>query len=448
MSPFRHNLTCICFLFVLCGTMAVAAAKPIQPFDAVVQTGTGDEALVRSGPGTESYYATLKLSPGDKVHVLRKDPGGWYMIDPPPGSFSWVNGINVERTGNQGRIKANGVVVRVGAFNSTQRDVEQVRLNTGDTVEIIGDETIKSDKGHELWLKIKSPRGEHRWIKGSHLVELNPDGSPKVLPKNTARKPIEKPDEGDSPAVAVAPTKPRGKSMGPAILRDPGSEGEDAPLYGSAPGKAKQNSDPFSDLDEPAAEVPSEDATIREDLALLDQELKDILAKPAKDWNFSNQFEDLRALKEMSGKGPLTPGIDRRLAKVEQYQKIHEDAAYIAQRLNSIRTLEDNRTSRDPSQSPGSTAGGMIPNAQGIPRPKFQGAGIVHRLPNAQPGMPRYVIAAPDRRILCYLDSEPGIDLDRFVGQSMGLNGPRAYDARLRADRMRVQKLTPVQLAP
>jgi len=63
----------------------------------------GTNALVRSGPGTEQYYATLKLSPGDKVHVLRKDPGGWYMIDPPPGSYSWVNAVNVDPNGNQAR---------------------------------------------------------------------------------------------------------------------------------------------------------------------------------------------------------------------------------------------------------------------------------------------------------------------------------------------------------
>lgn len=449
---------CVSFLLVCLGSLSTLAAAPIQPFDAVVQDGT-DDAFVRSGPGNEHHYATLKLAPGDKVHVLRKDPGGWYMIDPPPGSYSWIIAKYVQRNGNQGTVTETGVVVRVGAEKSTQRDVEQVRLNKGDQVEILGEDTLDSDRGREKWLKIKPPRGEHRWIKGSHLVELNPDGTPKVLPKHTTKKPPRKPDTDDvEPSTNNIHILPHVTPKGPSILKDPelGTE-KSRGVYGHPPGKDKPGTDPFSDLDE-APVAQSEEAAIREDLVLLDQELQDILKKPAKDWNLSNQFEDLRALKEMAGKSPLVPQIDQRLARLDKLQKTHEDAEYIFRKLQADQrapgSVPGDRVARDPAQSPGTSAGGMIPNAQGIPnapavpRPRFEGAGIVHRLPNAQPGLPRYVIAAPDRRILCYLDSEPGIDLDRYVGQSMGLNGPRSYDPRLRADRMRVQKLTPVRLAP
>jgi len=65
---------------------------------------------------------------------------------------------------------------------------------------------------------------------------------------------------------------------------------------GTHPVKSKPNTDPFSDLDEEPA-APSEEAAIREDLVLLDQELRDILAKPPKDWDLSSQFTDLRELK-------------------------------------------------------------------------------------------------------------------------------------------------------
>lgn len=425
-----------------------ATAAPIKPFDAVVQAGATDDAFVRSGPGMEHHYPTLKLAPGAKVHVLRKDPGGWYMIDPPEGSFSWIIAKYVHRNGTQGTVNQTGVVVRVGAFNSTVRNVEQVRLNKGDLVEIIGEETLITEKGKEQWLKIKPPRGEHRWIKGSFLVELNPDGSPKVLPpKSTVRKPLEPVDDGESPAVAVVPPEATRKPTGPAILRDPKSEGDDAPLYGSAPGKRKPSLDPFAEDQAQAPAGQSEEAAIKEDLVLLDHELRQILAKAPKDWDLRNQLEDLQALKEMSGASPLTAEIDRRLTKVKGYQQIHEDALYMANRNNREYSMPNVNRPVDPSLSndPRVTQSRPVQPAPGSQR--YEGAGILHRLPNAPPGTPQYVIAAPDRRILCYLDSDPNIDLGKYLGQAVGLNGPRTYDARLRADRMRVQRLTHVNLA-
>jgi hypothetical protein len=41
-----------------------------------------------------------------------------------------------------------------------------------------------------------------------------------------------------------------------------------------------------------------------------------------------------------------------------------------------------------------------------------------------------------------------GINLDRFVGQSMGLTGPRQYRRDLGADLLVVRQLTPVRLTP
>ena len=440
MTAFRSFILTVGFVLAAGVPFAAVVAAPIQPFDAVVQVEAGEEALVRSGPGVEHHYPTMKLSSGDKVHVLRKDPGGWYMIDPPAGSFSWINAKNVQRNGNQGTITKTGVVVRVGAFNSTRRDIEQVRLNTGDRIEIIGEETLESDKGPELWFKIMPPRGEHRWIKGSHLVELNADGTPKVLPKKGRPAPTVKPEEPESLAVAVpADPQPNSKS-GPAIQRDSDNE-SNAPLFGHAPGNRQTNQDPFSD-EEPGTNQSEEEA-IREDIALLDVELKQIVSKPPKDWDLSHQLEDLQALKEMAGDSPLAADIDRRLAKVQKYEQLHQDALVLE------RYRQPSRNYSMPNVLPSAPlAGSNSPTpTPGRPRSRFEGAGIVHRLPSVAPGMPQYVIAAPDRRILCYLESEPGIDLNRYLGQSMGLNGPRNYDPRLRADRMRVQKVTPIRLA-
>ena len=82
-------------LFFVCALAAVlgcgdVCATPIQPFEAIVQSAPGEEVYARSGPGKERFYPTTKLANGQKVTVRRKDPGGWFMIDPPEGSFTSV----------------------------------------------------------------------------------------------------------------------------------------------------------------------------------------------------------------------------------------------------------------------------------------------------------------------------------------------------------------------
>lgn len=470
-----HRL--ILMILTVCAIGTVAQAAPIQPFDAAVRSTGGEDIYVRSGPGQEKHYPTMKLKDGDKVHVLRKDPGGWFMIKPPPGSYSWILSRYVQRNGIQGTVRENGVVVRVGAFQSTQRDVEQVRLNSGDTVEILGEQTLDSDKGKDQWLQIKPPRGEFRWIKGSHLVELNPDGTPKVLNKVAGSQFKHVPESSgaqavDDPQIKVAgPTKPRASTpaAGPAYVTDGVAVASNAPKFGHAPGRKPETSDPFDDLPEGAAIAPSlgqsQEQTIREDLDLLDQELAQILKQPAIDWDLGAQREDLESLKELAGKSPLASQIDQRLARLDEYQGKHDSALIMAKRA---RASQSQGTQPLDSPDPGSTAPRVSRETQRVapnpaapvpslpnspvssgsrPPSRFTGVGIVHRLPNAPPGTPRYVIAAPDRRILCYLDAAPGVNLDQYVGQAMGLTGPRGFDPQIRYDRMQVQSLTPVQLA-
>jgi len=62
------------------------------PYQAII---TENETYIRSGPGSR-YYPTARLSQGANVTVHRHDPGGWYMIAPPSGSFSWIRAEYVD----------------------------------------------------------------------------------------------------------------------------------------------------------------------------------------------------------------------------------------------------------------------------------------------------------------------------------------------------------------
>lgn len=456
---------------------AMGMASPIQPFEAIVQSHPGEDVYARSGPGKERFYPTLKLSPGQKVTVRRKDAGGWYMIDPPEGSFSWISGKNVERNGQQGTVTQNAVIVRVGAFNSTQRDVEQVRLNRGDKVEILGEELLDGEKDgkpiKETWYRIKPPPFEYRWVKGSSLIELNPDGTPKIV----ASKPSagqDKAAKGKPPALSEAsPRKSEGHTE--VVPIDPGEN--DAPLYKHVP---FAQSPPPATTDEgdlgPEGTLGSapralDQGTIRRELQALSQQMRDIRQLPETQWDHSTIEPELLALQQAATGTPLLPLVELRIRELRRDQLIHQNAVEFAireQRGPAYTRMLQNRpvsplngpvdprsgTLNPPAgatQYPGANTVGMTaPGANGAPNPtgsRFQGAGIIARVRNPVPDVPRYVLIKPNGQLLCYLETQPGFNLEPYVGKAMGLNGQRGFDERLRADLMRVQQMTPVQLA-
>ena len=82
-----------------------------------------------------------------------------------------------------------------------------------------------------------------------------------------------------------------------------------------------------------------------------------------------------------------------------------------------------------------------IPSQPASVTPQLNGAGIVQRLPNG-----RYGIVAPQGRLLAILQVDRTIQLDRYVGQSMGFVGERSFDPRLGTDLLVVKRMMPVQL--
>jgi len=78
--------------------------------------------------------------------------------------------------------------------------------------------------------------------------------------------------------------------------------------------------------------------------------------------------------------------------------------------------------------------------------PRFDGAGIVQRAATVFPRFPRYVLLAPNGRILAYLEGQPGVNLDLYLGRAMGIIGVRTHRQELQADFISVRRLVPVRL--
>ena len=143
--------------------LAPAAGQQEFPYTAYV---VADNVYVRSGPG-KSYYPTSKLKSGTAVEVYRHDPGGWYAVRPPEGSFEWVSGRYLSLQDDDiAEVVGDRVAARVGSQFSNIRDVIQVRLHKGELVEVLDSEKFGSGPGSGTWYKIASPSGAFRWIHG------------------------------------------------------------------------------------------------------------------------------------------------------------------------------------------------------------------------------------------------------------------------------------------
>ncbi len=172
-----------CVALLICASLgSSAAAQPTFPYTAYV---TADEVFVRSGPG-DNYYATDKLKAGTPVEVYRHDPGGWYAIRPPKDSFSWVSSRHLRLEGNHlATVTDERIASRVGSRLSDVRDIIQVRLHKGETVEVLEPRGRGADGGAAAaWYKIAPPSGEFRWVSGRFV---DPDYKVDGMRRTTSR---------------------------------------------------------------------------------------------------------------------------------------------------------------------------------------------------------------------------------------------------------------------
>jgi hypothetical protein len=121
------------------------------------------EVEVRCGPSAV-YYPTGKLRQGDKVKVREEKEGGWLAIDPPEGSFSWIESrvLRIHPGSWTADVLIEDVPVRAGSLlNDRFNEVVTTRLKQGSQVIIVGPAKVLDDGSK--WWRIK-PQNELRWI--------------------------------------------------------------------------------------------------------------------------------------------------------------------------------------------------------------------------------------------------------------------------------------------
>ena len=456
----------------LCLILVGICVAPVQsqdrkfPYEAVVDV---EGEYVRSGPGP-NFYPTDKLRRGEKVMVHRHDPGGWCMIAPPVGSFSWIRAEHVQKSGNdRGVLKANKVVVHVGsAINPDEFTTIQGNLSKGDAVEILGEKSFAFEDGAKLMYKVSPVKREWRWIPRKALVatdSIRTEPFPAEPPPRNKKPsgPVADQHELDPDAFA----KPI--STGPTPI---GNDIEDRRGAKPRPGEVNTS----SNNDAPNG--------FRSRLDKIDRQFREMIQDEPSTWNLNDIAQQYRALDKEASQPAISNTIALRLDAVARYEKIHREyveflklttetkqrdaqlASLQQQHEAQLRALSGGAASTSPTPVAQPTLGAGQPIASAVPGgvlpgngpaansttpanpPGFAGAGLVQPMAKTFPGGPQFVLIAPSGKLLAYLQPTPGVDLRRYNGQSMGIVGDRQFRQDWGADTITVRSLQPVQLRP
>jgi hypothetical protein len=306
-------------LLLLGGSLAPMATRPAPaavkefPYEAIIEA---DEAYVRCGPG-KNFYTTMKLTRGQHVTVRRHDPGGWFMIDPPLGSFSLIRMEDVVQEGNIATVKRLDVgqaSVRIGSsLDPTADSIFQRKLSSGERAEILGEVMIPRKDRQVPMFRIRPPRGEFRWIEGNDVAPLDPqikqqqDSDPFSTPPQ-ARQARRDPNHqslsgaaehlaaatGGQPRAQLSPTTPK-----PAIT---------SRKNGSAAGQqvviAAAAFDPRGRLEE------------------LDIQFRDMIQKEPPTWNLSRLEQAYLELRRNPAAAGVAPQVDLRFSALAHYKQV------------------------------------------------------------------------------------------------------------------------------
>ncbi len=439
------------FLILLAATVFVTSAVNGQvrqfPYEARVVV---DEAYVRSGGG-EAFYPTKVLARDSKVTVRRHDPGGWYMIDPPEGSFSWIPSKYVQQTGaEKGDIIESNVVVFVGSSFGDETHVWQRKMMAGEKIVILGQKEVDTLSGPKQMFKITPPSREFRWIPGTAVVPVGEDvraqhdQNPYVVPSNVAEQ------------MAQTQSEDTDNTAKPDL----------------------QNTSRFSPSQRLVKLKQIRDE--QRELQQVDQQFRNMILSDPSQWNLDAIEQSYLELQGKATFKPVAGQIDLRYPAISRYRQRKAEIEDL-NRLTSATEKRDsdllatqfgfptNGMSSDGMQNsismdqpfPYETSGQFLPDTNFMDVPptssnvalaptnspstgQYVGAGYVQR--GAGDTESPYLLTSPDGKLLAHLKPDSTVNLEQYVGRSVGLKGKRWFDGTVKSDRIDVTGLEEVRI--
>jgi SH3-like domain-containing protein len=443
-----------------CVNSARAAGDSLPYTARIVAPGVA----VRSGPG-DDFYPTDTLAQGDVVEVHRERPDGWLGIRPPDGSFSWLFGLHVKPLeGGLAEVNKDEVASRIGSRLGNQRNAVQVRLKKGETVEIIGEESVDGKK----WFKVAPPSGEFRWIHATNVqrVTVTPPAVAQPIvtvpvPGATA-EPRDSTEPADAAVTLVADSQPQPEADWRAAPAEPNSDAKKlapsnptvdaAEMAAVKPPPPSDNASanaasPSSPTPAPASAGPAAVAAsvspppaqaaaplsspndLSRQLTDIELRLSRIVAEPPVTWQIEPLRHETQHLLDGASDQANRAAIGATLAKLDRFEAI---ARQYQQRAPIAAS-----TSQPPITPIPYGAGSGDPRTMGQPQAEsrqltaenqnYDAVGILRPVVSKRPGAPQFALVDERGKVISFVTPSPDVNLQPYLGHRIGVTGSRGY---------------------
>ncbi len=186
------------------------------------------------------------------------------------------------------------------------------------------------------------------------------------------------------------------------------------------------------------------------DLSQLQVALGEMVTQPMQLWNLQSVYDSAKYYVEHGG-SPIERGQARLLMeRIEEFAELAQRSGYLALNRTTVAI---------PNFNPGSSvmmAGASSANtAANVVSSDFQrdfsgaanydATGWLVPVIATSPGQPTHALTDETGRILSYITAIPGLNLDRYVNQAVGVTGLRGYLPQLQSGHIQAQRVVRVQ---
>jgi hypothetical protein len=329
-------------------------------------------------------FAPGRLRRGDRVMVRDAELDGWLAIDPPVGSFDWVESSALGKPDehHRARIVAPGTTLRSGHPDARMPGPPRAKLRRGDVVRVLDRPPLTLGQGAaaRTWLAVAPRKSEVRYVHSDGIRWLGnppPEPEPRIPPVTESQATF------------------------------------------------------LQTLTAAVGAVPSDVASV---LAAIEAEHRAIVRGPIEQWHLDSVKQRYEAMLRTVNDASAGNAIRARLNVVAR----QEEAAQAARKIETI--LErSRRRDRVVAQDVRRLAQARTPLA----RP-YDAQGLLQPSSRKVEGHKVFALIGPEGTATAYLDVPAGLDSGPYLSHIVGVRGTVHYSEPLRARLISVTEIEPL----
>ncbi len=354
----------------------------------------------------DAAFSTGRLRRGQKVTIRRDGPPGWCTLDPPRGSFSYIDQADIaDSTDSESTVTAKFAGVRPGRDGARLPGPQRVSLREGTRVRLLDRRplVLRRPDGVQTWVAIACPRAEVRFVRSEALTQL-PPGEPESRGEEP-RQDAPRPEGLERPSV-LGKVRPRPRTSLSSVEVDRRFVSVVSEAYPS---------ELSADLQAAAAKVTSEH--------------RRILRLPIDQWDLSAVEERYRSLVRGASPGDQR-ALEGRIAQVKRQQS----AAHAARQMESL--ISSSRM-RDRQIAELKRPSGSSRDASAT----YDATGRLQVTSRTVDGSRVHALLGDDGGVVAYLMIPPGLPAKEFLSRQVGVRGDGRFDEGLKTRLIRVRDL-------